>query len=111
MTKSQIAIRVDAAGATAYMTRDAILKLIDKLALVAAADPSECFEVHLGMEFSLYDDNDNLVLPTVVYGDGLKPAKFDAPADAPDASPLPFEVTLMHVGQDTVEELSREANS
>jgi hypothetical protein len=113
MPSRRISIRVDASGATVYMTREAIETLVDKLKVIASADPRECFEVHLGMEFSGLDSKDNLVLPTVTYGDGLASVFASILSrDMPeDASLWPFEVTVMHVEQEGVDEASRWADS
>lgn len=113
--KHQIAIRVDASGATVYMTRDAIGQLVEKLKVMSAADPKDCFEVHLGMHFALFDSNDVYTMPRVSHGDGLARILSDilaegAPPEA-DASPSPFEVTLMHVPQAAVDEETARADS
>jgi hypothetical protein len=104
---------VSAFGATVYMNKAALQKLIVELQRISDADPEECYEVHIGRLFSYFLDNDSLETPPVVYHDGLQEilagkaesamAKEVAASWLPgDASVTPFEVSIMHVSDDSL---------
>lgn len=113
-----VAVRLDADSVTVYMTRAAIERLAHKLMAMARSDPRECHEVHIGLDFSEFDADDQRHAPHVSFGDGLGPildgirqaglqADIAAGEVEPDVSLAPFEVTLMHVSQEAVDEESQ----
>jgi hypothetical protein len=111
----EIAIRVNASGATIYMTRRAMKLLVADLNRVLEADPAECFETHIGMLFSSFDADENYRTPHLSFDDGLGQITSDirwaqlrheieaGEMDA-DVTPAPFEITFMHVSRDAVAE-------
>ncbi len=104
---------VSAFGATVYMNKPALQKLIVELQRVSEADPKDCHEVHIGRLFSYFLDNDSLETPPVVYHDGLQEILAGKTERAlteevtsgwlpGDSSVSPFEVTIMHVSDDSL---------
>ena len=104
---------VSAFGATVYMNKPALQKLIAELQRISDADPNECYEVHIGRLFSYFLDNDSLETPPVVYHDDLQEILADIAkgvlADEIKSGSLPsgaivtpFEVTIMHVSDDSL---------
>lgn len=120
-TKTEsIAIHVSASGATAYMNRAALKKLVERLTVISDADPRECYEIHLCMFFSYFNVSEELVWPNVRYSDGLADV-FSKITDESlrtlindgelpaDAEVSPFELTIMHVWDEAIqEEMDRE---
>jgi hypothetical protein len=100
-------------GATIYMNKPALHKLIAELQMISEADPKECFEVHVGSLFSYFLDDDTLETPPVIYHDGLQEllnekansalAEEIVAGSVPEnTSVSPFEVTIMHVSDNTL---------
>lgn len=112
-----MAKKITISGATVYMTKAAIAELVTELHRVAAAEPEECYEVHLGMFFSRFDKDDLLHEPPVLFSDGLGPV-VQAMREAElrkdivsgeveeDATITPFEITLMHVPAKIIQQMT-----
>lgn len=95
-----------------YMTRAALEELSAKLLVISKAPPDECYEVHVGMHFSRFDERDNFIAPSIRFDDDLRPVieairrkdLADLRQDHPDAVLSPFELTIMHVSPEAVAE-------
>jgi hypothetical protein len=118
----RLATHVSTAGATLYMNRSAIKKLICELERISDADPKECYEVHFGMFFSYFNTDEELIEPSVKFSDGLSDvfktivseslnAKIKERLIDADATPPQFEVTIMHVSDKAVEEEAKRENN
>lgn len=109
-----VAMLFDGRGATAYMTRAAIRDLAARLYEISDADPKDCFEVHFGLHFSNFDENEDHHSPSVRLDDELWEtvdhlAREDhqraVAAGDPDAilwHPGSLEMTIMHVSPEAV---------
>ncbi|MEP6565321.1 MAG: hypothetical protein ABJB10_09285 [Mesorhizobium sp.] len=115
--RPDVSLLLDASSVTVYMTRTALEDLAAELIRISKADPKECYEVHVGMHFSRFDSNDNHMQPAVKFGDGLgkiiskmgndrlNESIASGAIDA-DYSLSPFEVTIMHVSPEMVQEVA-----
>lgn len=118
-----LALRADALGITAYMTRPAIEELIRQLRIICDTDPGELRDVHVAMHFSGWDEEGNYVPPSFGHHDGLGPIlrnvrngtfadevtdRDRAQGVTPDMMYRAFDITIMHVSADIVEKVVTE---
>jgi hypothetical protein len=117
-----IAIHVNASEAKIYMNRAALKKLAEQLVVISQSDPKECHELHFGMFFSAHSEGDDLLLPEVRYSDGLadifskiniaRHQELLASGEIPEESEISqFEITIMHVSNEAIEEEMLRENS
>lgn len=117
----EIATRIDQDGATVYLTREAVVELVEQLKRLADAEPEACCELHLGMHFSRWTGGQHK-RPAVVFADEV-PSRFEASRQLRfrqdvsrgdidhDTMLEPFEITLMHVSREVVSTISSEGDN
>ena len=104
---------VDAGEVKLYANRQALLRLARKLDAMAAAVPEDCFEIHVSSEFYQANDRfDRTIEPRMnafmlsMRQAELERLKLAGELDL-DAALAPFELTIVHISDEAIEEERR----
>ena len=112
---AKLATHVSSYGATVYMNKKALENLISELEKILKAKPEECYEVHISRFFSYFDSDENYREPPIKYAVGLEDffekifeedvlRETELGNSMQDVSRTPFEVTIMHVSDKTLQQ-------
>ena len=108
---SRLALQVDQRGLWVYANKAGLVSLTEHLLRLANADPEECFECHTRMELRDLFGSGMTGEVSLIVDKELESYFSRLPDDAPpDARPIGFELTFMHIDEAGLDELSLRAH-